>query len=138
MNKMFDEHLEKLHDSRLYGFLLDWDSKLCKLNVLLYIHIFSEFNFELETYSLEKALVVFENASIDRFSIINDLSSGQFYINKYSVVDLGSGKYQFIFDFDSSIPELAITAENILIKSSGFIKEEDKQFLSTNWLKLFE
>ena len=97
---MFDEHLEKLHDSRLYGFLLDWDSKLCKLNVLLYIHIFSEFNFELETYSLEKALVVFENASIDRFSIINDLGSGQFYINKYSVVDLGSGKYQFIFEFD--------------------------------------
>lgn len=139
MIEKFSEYLGDLHDSRLYGFLLDWDSVLGKFNVILYVHIFSNFHFELERYSLEKALIIFENASIDKFSINHDLSCGQFYIVECSVRDLENGKYQFIFEFDESMPiELVITAENVRIKSSGLIEEKDEQFLPTNWAKLFE
>lgn len=138
MTNKFDNFLGVLHDSRLYGFLLDWNTELWKFNVILYVHIFSDFNFELERYSLEKALVIFENASIDKLCITNDLTCGQFYIIDYEVKDLGNGKYQFIFEFNSSTPELVVTAENMRISSSGLIEEKDDQFLSTDWGKLFE
>ena len=93
MIENFYKYLGALHDARLYGFLLDWNPELWKFDVILYVHIFSDFDCELEQYSLKKALVTFENASIDKFSITNDLSCGQFYIIDYEVKDLGNGKY---------------------------------------------
>ena len=89
-------------------------------------------------YSLEKALVTFENASIDKFSITNDLSCGQFYIIDYEVKDLGNGKYQFIFEFNDTVPELIITAENMQLTTSGVVVEKNEQHLATNWSKLFD
>ena len=132
MTDKFDKYLGVLHDSRLYGFLLDWNPELWKFDVILYIHIFSDFDFELERYSLEKALVTFENASIDKFSITNDLYCGQFYITQYDVNDLGNGKYQFIFEFNDEIPELVLTAENMRITTSGVVEVKDEQFLATD------
>lgn len=138
MTDKFDKYLGKLHDSRLYGFLLNWDPELWKFDVILYIHIFSDFDTELERYSLEKALVTFENASIDKFSITNDLTCGQFYIIQFDVVDLGNGKYQFTFEFNKAIPELVITAKNMHITTSGVVETKNDQFLATNWSKLFD
>lgn len=138
MTDKFDKYLGKLHDSRLYGFLLNWDPVLWKFDVILYIHIFSDFDSELEQYSLEKALVTFENASIDKFSITNDLYCGQFYIIDYIVKDLGNGKYQFIFEFNDEIPELVLTAKNMHITTSGVVESKNDQFLATNWSKLFD
>lgn len=92
----------------------------------------------MEQYSLEKALVTFENASIDKFSITNDLSCGQFYIIDYEVKDLGNDKYQFVFEFNKTVPELVITAENMRITSSGVVVEKNEQHLATNWSKLFD
>lgn len=92
----------------------------------------------MEQYSLEKALVTFENASIDKFSITNDLSCGQFYIIDYEVKDLGNDKYQFVFEFNKTVPELVITAENMRITTSGVVVEKNEQHLATNWSKLFD
>ena len=92
----------------------------------------------MEQYSLEKALVTFENASIDKFSITNDLSCGQFYIIDYEVKDLGNDKYQFVFEFNDTVPELIITAENMRITTSGVVVEKNEQHLATNWSKLFD
>ncbi|WP_151980301.1 hypothetical protein [Acinetobacter guerrae] len=132
----FDQYLGTLHDARLYGFLLDWNPELWKFDVILYVHLFSDF--EAEKYSLEKALVIFENASIDKFNITNDTTFGQFYIVEYDVKDLGNGKYQFTFEFNEPIPELVITAKNMIIKTSGLVEQKEDQFLPTNWNKLLE
>ncbi|WP_228270382.1 hypothetical protein [Acinetobacter colistiniresistens] len=136
MNKKIDQLLGRVHDARLYGFLLDVDPKTFSLNVLLYIHIFS--TFEDEKYSLEKALVVFEKASIHKFSITNDLSSGQFYVVDCIVKDLGNEKFKFIFTFNDPSIELVLIAENMRIKTSGIVEKKDEQFLPTNWFKLLE
>ncbi|ENU24181.1 hypothetical protein F993_01497 [Acinetobacter proteolyticus] len=136
MNKKIYQLLGELHDARLYGFLLDVDPKTFSLNVLLYVHIFS--TFEDEKYSLEKALVIFEKASIHKFSITNDLSSGQFYIVDCIVKDFGNEKFKFIFTFNDPSIELILIAENMRIKNSGVVEEKDEQFLPTNWLKLLE
>lgn len=82
--------------------------------------------------------MTFENASIDKFSITNDLSCGQFYIIDYEVKDLGNGKYQFVFEFNKTVPELVITAENMRITTSGVVVEKNEQHLATNWSKLFD
>lgn len=82
--------------------------------------------------------MTFENASIDKFSITNDLSCGQFYIIDYEVKDLGNDKYQFVFEFNKTVPELVITAENMRITSSGVVVEKNEQHLATNWSKLFD
>ncbi|ESK54895.1 hypothetical protein [Acinetobacter tjernbergiae] len=124
----------KLHDARLYGFLLDLDPKTFNLNVLLYIHLFSDF--KSNKYCLEKGLVVFENASIDKFSITNDLGSGQFYIIDYVVENLGNEKFKFTFAFNDSSIDLVITAENIKLITSGLVEEKEEQFLPTDWLNL--
>lgn len=138
MIENFYKYLGALHDARLYGFLLDWNPESWKFDVILYVHIFSDFDCELEQYSLEKALVTFENASIDKFSITNDLNCGQFYIIDYEVKDLGNGKYQFIFEFNDTVPELIITAENMQLTTSGVVVEKNEQHLATNWSKLFD
>lgn len=134
MINKFDS-LFRLHDARLYGFLLDSDPKNFSLNVLLYAHLFSDF--ESDKYSLEKALVVFENASIEKFSITNDLSSGQFYITECIAYDLGSDKFKFIFKFNDSTIELILIAENMKLITSGVVEEKEDQFLTTNWVNLF-
>lgn len=136
MNEKIDQLLGCLHDARLYGFLLDIDPKTFNLNVLLYIHIFS--CFENEKYSLEKALVVFEKASIYKFSITNDLSSGQFYIVDYNVKYLENHMFEFTCDFNDPSITLVLVAENMRVKTSGTVEEKDEQLISTNWNKLLE
>ncbi|USA45197.1 hypothetical protein NDN11_10695 [Acinetobacter sp. C26M] len=136
MDKKVYHLLGNLHDARLYGFLLDVDPQTFSLNVLLYVHIFS--TFEDEKYSLEKALVVFEKASIHKFSITNDLSGGQFYIVDCIVKDFGNEEFKFIFTFNDPSIELILIAENMSIKTSGIVEEKDEQLLPTNWLKLLE
>jgi len=135
INKL-DSLLSRLHDARLYGFLLDIEPKNFTLNVLLYIHLFSDF--DSGKYSLEKALVVFENALIEKFSITNDLTNGQFYIVDCIGNDLGSNKFRFTFTFNDPSIELVLLAENIFIKSSELIEHEEEQFLATNWTNLLK
>lgn len=125
----------KLHDARFYGFLLDFNPETFKLNVLLYIHIFSDF--DSEKYCLEKALVIFENASIQKLKIINDLNSGQFFIVDVIASDLGGGKHKFNMIFDDSSIELELIADNMIIAPSGAIEEKNTQLLATNWKNLF-
>ncbi|MDF2418003.1 hypothetical protein GWP85_10865 [Acinetobacter beijerinckii] len=136
MSEKIDQLLGYLHDARLYGFLLDVDPKTFNLNVLLYIHIFSYF--ENEKYSLEKALVVFEKASIHKFSITNDLSSGQFYIVNCTVKYMLNQKLEFTFSFNDPSIALVLIAENMRIKTSSVVEEKDEQFIPTNWNKLLE
>lgn len=134
MINKFDSLLSRLHDARLYGFLLDFVPKNFTLNVLLYVHLFSDF--EDEKYSLEKALVAFENASIEKFSIINDLSSGQFYIIDCVVNSLECGRFKFIFTFNDPAIALILTAENIKLTTSEEVEKKEDQLLTTNWLNL--
>ncbi|WP_312049233.1 hypothetical protein [Acinetobacter courvalinii] len=136
MINKFDSILSRLHDARLYGFLLDIEPKNFTSNVLLYIHLFSDF--DLGKYSLEKGLLVFENASIEKLSIANDLSSGQFYIIDCIVNDLGNNKFRFSFTFNDPSIRLDLIAENIFIKSSGLVEQKEEQFLATNWTNLLK
>ncbi|WP_336170558.1 hypothetical protein [Acinetobacter sp. 161(2023)] len=136
MISKFDNVLGVLHDARLYGFLLDSNPKTFNLNVLLYIHIFS--NFESGKYFLEKGLVTFENSVINRFTITDDLSSGQFYITDYDIEDLNNNRFKFTFFFNNPSMELVLSARSIKITRAGFHKENDEQFLPTNWIKLLD
>ncbi|NUF32254.1 hypothetical protein HUN28_18910 [Acinetobacter oleivorans] len=136
MISKFDNVLGILHDARFYGFLLDSNPKTFNLNVLLYIHIFS--NFESGKYSLEKGLVTFENSVINRFTITDDLSSGQFYITDYDIEDSDNNRFKFTFFFNNPSIELVLTAVRIKITRAGFSEESDEQFLPTNWIKLLD
>lgn len=136
MISKFDNVLGVLHDARFYGFLLDSNPKTFNLNVLLYIHIFS--NFESGKYSLEKGLVTFENSIINRFTINDDLSSGQFYITDYDIEDSDNNRFKFTFFFNNPSMELVLTARSIKIIRAGFREENDQQFLPTNWIKLLD
>lgn len=44
MIENFYKYLGALHDARLYGFLLDWNPELWKFDIILYVHIFSDFD----------------------------------------------------------------------------------------------
>jgi hypothetical protein len=136
MINKFDSFLSKLHDARLYGFLLDIDPKNFTLNVLLYIHLFSDF--DSGKYSLEKGLLVFDNASIEKLSITNDLSSGQFYIIDCIVEIFNCERFKFTFTFNDSSIELILTAENMKLITSELVEEKEDQLLSTNWINLFK
>jgi hypothetical protein len=132
----FEKIISILHDARLFGFLLDSNPNTMDLNFILYVQIFSDYNYEL--YSLEKAFIVFEKTSITKLSINNDLSGGQFFINDIIIEQLKDGKFTFNFIFDDTSIELILISENINIINSGLIKENNIQFLPTNWRKLLD
>lgn len=127
----FEKLTAQLHDARLFGFLLDSNPKTMDLNFILYVQIFSDYNCEL--YSLEKALIVFEKASITKLRINNDLFGGQFFVTDIVVEQLKEGKLEFNFVFNDTSIELILTSENVRLISSGQVEENNVQFLPTNW-----
>ncbi|MBF7689354.1 hypothetical protein [Acinetobacter pollinis] len=133
----FEKIISQLHDARLFGFLIDINPNTMDSNLILYVQIFSDYDFNSELYSLEKALVVFECSSINRLSIDNDLSNGQFFITDIIIEKLLDDKFTFNFIFNDSSIELILVAENINLISSGKIEKKDWQFLPTNWQNLF-
>jgi len=137
MINKFEKIISQLHDARLFGFLLDINPNTMDLNLILYVQIFSDYDCDSELYSLEKALVVFERASITKLSIHNDLSNGQFFITDIIIEKLLDDKFTFNFIFNDSSIELILVAENINLISSGKIEQKDWQFLPTNWQNLF-
>lgn len=126
--------INQLHDARVFGILFDNNPLTQDLSLILYVQIFSDF--ESEKYTLEKGLIVFEEALIDNLSIIKDLSYGQFFITSIDFVDYGNGRFNFIFTFDDSIIKLALSATNINLIKSGIIEQKNEQFLSTEWKNL--
>lgn len=133
--------INQLHDARVFGILFDNNPLTQDLSLILYVQIFSDF--ESEKYTLEKGLIVFEEALIDNLSIIKDLSYGQFFITSIDfvdcglwIVDCGNGTFNFIFTFDDSIIKLALSATNINLIKSGIIEQKNEQFLSTEWKNL--
>ncbi|OTG66667.1 hypothetical protein [Acinetobacter silvestris] len=138
MINKFDELISKLHDARLFGFLLDHDPNTMDLNLILYVQIFSDYNFELELYSLEKTFIIFEKTSINKLSINNDLFSGQFFITDIVVEQLEDKKFKYNFFFNVTSIELILISENVHLISSGIIKENNIQFLPTNWKSLLD
>lgn len=131
----FEKIISKLHDARLFGFLLDSNPNTMDLNFILYVQIFSDYNCEL--YSLEKAFIVFEKASITKLSINNDLFNGQFFINDIIIEQSKNEKFTFNFIFDDPSIELILISENINLITSGIVEENNIQFLPTNWRGLF-
>lgn len=138
MINKFDEILSKLHDARLFGFFLDHDPSTMDLNFILYVQIFSDYNFELELYSLEKAFIIFEKTSINKLSINNDLLGGQFFITDIVVEQLDDGKFTFKFIFNDTSIELILISNNVHLIGSGIIKENNIQFLPTNWKSILD
>ena len=134
MINKFNSLINQLHDARVFVILFDNNPLTYDLNLILYVQIFSDF--ESEKYTLEKGLIVFEEALIDNFSIIKDLSYGQFFITGIDFVDCGNGRFNFIFTFDDSIIKLALSATNINLIMSGIIEQKNEQFLSTEWKNL--
>jgi len=136
MIENFEKIISKLHDARLFGFLLDSNPNTMDLNFILYVQIFSDYNCEL--YSLEKAFIVFEKASIAKLSITNDLFNGQFFINDIVAEQSKNEKFIFNFIFDDPSIELILISENVNLISSGVVEENNIQFLPTNWRGLFD
>ena len=134
MINKFNSLINQLHDARVFVILFDNNPLTYDLNLILYVQIFSDF--ESEKYTLEKGLIVFEEALIDNFSIIKDLSYGQFFITGIDFVDCGNGRFNFILTFDDSIIKLALSATNINLIMSGIIEQKNEQFLSTEWKNL--
>ncbi|SDB88769.1 hypothetical protein [Acinetobacter boissieri] len=133
----FEKIISHLHDARLFGLLLDINPNTMDLNLILYVQIFSDYDCDNDLYLLEKALVVFEKASINKLSINNDLSNGQFFITDIVIEKLLDDKFTFNFIFNDSSIELVLVAKSINLFSSGKIEEKDWQFLPTNWQNLF-
>lgn len=135
MIEKFEKIISQLHDARLFGFLIDTNPNTMDFNLILYVQIFSDYDCDL--YSLEKALVVFESASINKLSIDNDLSSGQFFITDIVIKKLSDDKFTFNFIFNDSSIELILVSENLNLISSGKVEKKDWQLLPTNWQNLF-
>lgn len=131
----FEKIISKLHDARLFGFLLDSNPTSMEVKFILYVQLFSDYDCEL--YSLEKALLIFETPSVTKLRINDDLFNGQFFITDILIQHLEDRKFIFNFIFDDSSIELVIIAENMNLISSGLIEENNIQFLATNWQGLF-
>jgi len=127
----FEKTISKLHDARLFGFLLDSNPNTMEVKFILYVQLFSDYDCEL--YSLEKALLIFETPSVTKLSINDDLFSGQFFITNILIKQLEDRKFSFNFIFDDSSIELIIIAEDMNLITSGIVEENNIQFLPTNW-----
>ena len=136
MTYKFDKFIDALHDARLFGFLLDFEPHTFNLNLILYVQLFSDY--ENGKYSIEKGLAIFEKASIHKLSIIEDLNSAQFYIVDIEIKDLENAKFMFTFKFNEPSIELVLIAENLNIRTSGFIEENEEQFLPSIWNNLLK
>ncbi|RYY80399.1 MAG: hypothetical protein EOO69_03140 [Moraxellaceae bacterium] len=132
----FEKIISKLHDARLFGFLLDSNPNSMEVKFILYVQLFSDYDCEL--YSLEKALLIFETPSVTKLSINDDLFNGQFFITDILIQQLEDRKFTFNFIFNDSSIELVIIAENMNLISSGIVEENNIQFLSTNWRGLLD
>lgn len=132
----FEKIISRLHDARLFGFLLDSNPNTMDLNFILYVQIFSDYNDEL--YSLEKAFIIFEKTTITKLSINNDLFGGQFFITDILVEQLEDEKFTFNFIFNDTSIELILISKNIDLINSGLITENRIQFLPTNWKSLLD
>lgn len=131
----FEKIISKLHDARLFGFLIESNPNSMEVKFILYVQLFSDY--ERELYSLEKALLIFETPSVTKLNINDDLFNGQFFITDILIQQPEDRKFTFNFVFDDSSVELVITAENMNLISSGMIEENNIQFLPTNWQGLF-
>lgn len=58
----FEKINSQLHDARLFGFFLEIDENQMDLNFIVYAQVFSDHDFDLELYSLEKVLVIFKKS----------------------------------------------------------------------------
>ncbi|MHA3104175.1 hypothetical protein [Acinetobacter sp. ANC 3791] len=134
MKNNFDLIAGMAHDSRVFGFLFDSNYQTLKLNFILYIQLFGDF--DSGKFSLEKAFLVFENTKISKLNITDDIYAGQFYITDIQTKQLENGEFIFEFNFNDSSIELTLIAENLKLVQSGNVQKEDIQFLNTNWMNL--
>ncbi|MEG0032271.1 hypothetical protein [Acinetobacter sp.] len=134
----FDSIINNLHDARVFGFLIERDYYSPDMSFILYVQIFSTYDFELDNYSLEKGLLIFESAKIKKLSIVDDLYGGQFFIISIQYEKNCEDGYDFIFTFNDPAINLTLSAKKIRLKCSGNIKKVEVQYLETNWSELLE
>jgi hypothetical protein len=136
LNTNFSEAIEQLHDARFFGFLYDNDREKFRSNFYIYVQLFVDF--EEPSYGLKKALVRFDNARIDTFSIKSDPSQGQFFITNINFIPKEKGLYRFEFSFSSDDVELSLYAGGIEVISSEKLEWASDQYLETDWLALLD
>lgn len=134
MKNNFDFIAGMAHDARVFGFLFDSNYQTLKLNFILYIQIFGDF--DSGKFYLEKAFLIFENAKISKLNITDDIYAGQFYVTDIQTKQLENGEFIFEFTFNDSSIDLTLIAENLKLVQSGNVQKEDIQFLNTNWMNL--
>jgi hypothetical protein len=132
-----NQEISRLHDARVFGFLLDSNPVTLDLNFILYVQRF--LGYENDEYDLEKSLVVFESTVIKKLSISDDIYNGQFFITDIEISEFrDSNKWKFTFSFNDDSFELVIAAENMIVIPSGKIEKNVYQHLFTDWVQLLK